>query len=211
MGKIAKALEKAEIGTTGEGRVSDDGSIDTADIILTRDSGKRESGLKKNEREKDLRSGHWDERLSLAMSGSTETSESFRVLRSRILYPDDETKIYRTILIASTAPREGKSFVCANLGLSLAQGVDQRALLVDCDLRRPTLARLFGLSSDRGLSDYLQNGTDLANLIQKTSVDKMTLLASGRSPVNPSELLGSAKMHELVLELAERYDDRFII
>jgi len=79
------------------------------------------------------------------------------------------------------------------------------------DLRRPTLARLFGLSSDRGLSDYLQNGTDLANLIQKTSVDKMTLLASGRSPVNPSELLGSAKMHELVLELAERYDDRFII
>lgn len=211
MGKILKALEKSGIGTNEEGSFSGEVSKDTADITPPRESEQRELGSRKNEREKDLQSGSWDERLLLAMSNSTEASESFRVLRSRILHPNDETKAYRTILVTSAAPREGKSFVSANLGIALAQGVDQRSLLVDCDLRRPALAKLFGLSGDRGLADFLQKGTELASLIQKTPVDKMTLLASGRPPVNPSELLGSAKMHELVRELSERYEDRFII
>ena len=179
--------------------------------LRNRNTASRVRKGRKSGREGYMQSGSWDERLTLAMSGSTEASESFRVLRSRILYPDDDSKTYRTILVTSTAPREGKSFVSANLGLALAQGVDQYSLLVDCDLRRPALAKLFGLSADRGLADFLQNNTDLAHLIQKTAVDKMSLLASGRPPANPSELLGSAKMQDLVRELYERYNDRFII
>ncbi len=166
---------------------------------------------RKNGSDNNLQTGRWDERLSLATSFSLEATEPFRVLRSRILYPDDDSRTFRTILVVSTVPKEGKSFVSANLAIALAQGVDQRCLLVDCDLRRPTLARLFGLSGDRGLADYLLKGSDLADLIQKTSVDKLTLLASGRPPINPAELLGSTKMHGLVRELAERYDDRLII
>jgi exopolysaccharide/PEP-CTERM locus tyrosine autokinase len=114
-------------------------------------------------------------------------------------------------MVTSTTIGEGKTFVAANLGITLAQGVDQRSLLVDCDLRHPALAALFGLPQQRGLADFLASGTDLANLILKTSVDKLTLLPSGRPPVNPSELLGSAKMDGLVREMADRYDDRFII
>lgn len=211
MGKISKALEKSGISTNGEASIAGEVSQDVADIALKREGEQQESDVRKHEKEKDLQSGRWDERLSLATSFSLEAAEPFRVLRSRILYPDDDSKTFRTILVVSTVPREGKSFVSANLGIALAQGVDQRSLLVDCDLRRPALARLFGLPGDRGLSDYLLKGTDLASLIQKTSVDKLTLLASGRPPINPSELLGSAKMHELVRELSQRYDDRLII
>jgi len=211
MGKISKALEKSGIDAAAEESVSHAVRQDTTEKPPQPEPGSRVSEGKTKGRERFTQSGGWDERLTLALSGSTEASESFRVLRSRILYPDDDAKTYRTILVTSTAPREGKSFVSANLGLALAQGVDQYSLLVDCDLRRPALARLFGLSGDRGLADYLQNGTDLANLIQKTAVGKMSILPSGRPPANPSELLGSIKMQELVVELSERYADRFIV
>jgi protein-tyrosine kinase len=83
--------------------------------------------------------------------------------------------------------------------------------MVDCDLRRPTLAGLFGMKNDPGLSDYLQTRFDVPRIIQKTSVEKLTLLASGSPPVNPSELLGSSRMKGLVEEISSRYDDRFII
>lgn len=210
MGKIANALEKAGIGTIGHGSASDLGEQERERGPQGEDGG----GAANHRSKAPIRhpqAGAWDERLSTVLGLSPEAAESFRVLRSRILFPDDDAKICRTIMVISTAPKEGKSFVAANLGIALAKGVDQRSLLVDCDLRRPTLARLFGLPGDRGLADYLRRGTDLAELIQKTSVEKLTVLASGTPPANPAELLGSAKMHELVRELSERYDDRFII
>jgi len=133
------------------------------------------------------------------------------VLRSRILHPSDAEKNLKTILVTSTAPGEGKSFVSANLAISLAQGMDQYCLVVDCDLRRPTLAGLLGMANVPGLSDYLQAKCDVPGIIQKTSVEKLALLASGSPPVNPSELLGSSRMQGLVQEISTRYNDRFII
>ena len=211
MGKITDALEKSGAGRDGNGNISENSTRNTPENTRYMGDGHPDSSERKKGKGDGLPAGRWDERLSLANGSSPETAESFRVLRSRILYPDDEAKVCRTILIASTAPKEGKSFVAANLGIAMAQGVDQYSMLVDCDLRRPSLAGLFGMPGDRGLADYLQKGTDLADLIQKTPVDKMSLLASGRPPANPSELLGSQKMHELVRELSERYEDRFII
>ncbi len=153
----------------------------------------------------------WDERLTHVSSASAEIAESFRVLRSRILHPHDDRPVPRTIMVTSALPKEGKSFVTANLGIALAQGVDQHSLLVDCDLRLPTLAGLFGVSRDAGLVDYLQGSSGIVDLIQKTSVNKLSILPSGKPPANPAELLGSARMHDLVDELAARYEDRFII
>ena len=89
----------------------------------------------------------WDERLSKVTSFSNKVAESFRVLRSKILLPQDGRPAPKTIMVTSALPREGKSFVTANLGIALAQGVDQHALLVDCDLRSPSLAQLFGIPS----------------------------------------------------------------
>jgi protein-tyrosine kinase len=211
MGKISKALERSGLDTTVEDRVSPAVQHETIELPPQQEHVQRSSEGSRSKEARYRQTGSWDERLTLAMTGSTETAESFRVLRSRILYPDDDAKTYKTILVTSTAPKEGKSFVSANLGLALAQGVDQHSLLVDCDLRRPTLARLFGVSGDRGLADYLQSEIDLASLIQKTAVDKMSLLTGGKPPANPSELLGSVKMQDLVHELSRRYADRFII
>lgn len=158
--------------------------------------------------------GQWDERLSRGSSFSAEiaeSAESFRLLRSRILHPHDDRPAPRTIMVTSALPQEGKSFVSANLGITLAQGVDQHSLLVDCDLRIPTLAGLFGVARDAGLVDYLQGSSGLVDLIQKTSVAKLSILPSGTPPANPAELLGSDRMRDLVEELSKRYEDRFII
>ena len=155
----------------------------------------------------------WNERLLKVTHSSSEAAESFRILRSRILYPQDGRQRPQSILVTSSAPQEGKSFVSANLAVTIARGLDQHALLVDCDLRRPTQAQLFGLASlcRRGLSDYLREDYDISELIYKTSIEKLSLLASGDSPVNPAELLSSARMSRLVNELVNRYEDRIII
>ncbi len=156
-------------------------------------------------------SGKWDDRLVQSVNFSGEVAEAFRILRSKILIPHEGRQNSRTIMVTSILPKEGKSFVSANLGVALAQGVDQHCLLVDCDLRLPTLAGLFGLSRNRGLADYLKNNIEIATLIRKTSMEKLSILASGVPPVNPAELLGSGRMHELVGELSSRYPDRFVI
>lgn len=153
----------------------------------------------------------WDERLIKVVGFSNRTAESFRVLRSKILLPQDGRPAPKTIMVTSALPQEGKTFVTANLGIALAQGVDQHALLVDCDLRAPSLAKLFGISSENGLSDYLQGNDDLSSLLHRTSSMKLSILASGLPPVNPAELLGSARMLNLVEELSDRYPDRYVI
>jgi protein-tyrosine kinase len=155
--------------------------------------------------------GKWDQRLVQAVNFSGEVAESFRVLRSKILMPQDGKKVPKTIMVTSVLPKEGKSFVTANLGVALAQCVDQYSLMVDCDLRLPSLSRLFGISNELGLTDYLRNKTDISTLILKTSMEKLTILASGVPPANPAELLGSALMHALIEELSKRYPDRFVI
>lgn len=153
----------------------------------------------------------WDERLIKVVGFSNRTAESFRVLRSKILLPQDGRPAPKTIMVTSALPQEGKTFVTANLGIALAQGVDQHALLVDCDLRAPSLAKLFGISSENGLANYLQGNDDLGSLLRRTSSVKLSILASGPPPVNPAELLGSARMQNLVEELSDRYPDRYVI
>ncbi len=153
----------------------------------------------------------WDKRFSAAVNEDQYLPEIFRTLRSRILYPDEHHKVPRTIMITSTVPQEGKSFISANLGVSLAQGMDQHSLLVSCDLRRPTLGKLFGIEERLGLVDYLRGNRELTGLIRRTSIAKLSLLPSGRSPSNPAELLGSSRMEALVEELSHRYEDRIVI
>ncbi len=156
-------------------------------------------------------SGKWDERLFKAINGDNTLPEVFKILRSRILHPKDGKAVPKTIMVTSATPKEGKSFITANLGISLAQGIDQHSLLVDCDLRRPALAGLFGMKTSVGLVDYLQDEMQLADLICKTSLEKLSVLPSGKPPLNPAELLSSTRMCALVEELSSRYKDRIII
>jgi len=156
----------------------------------------------------------WNERIQLVLDGPGPVAEAFRVLRSKILFPKDGKSRPKTIMVASSAPEEGKSFVSVNLAVAIAKGLDQHALLVDCDLRRPSLAGLLGMGGGdnrRGLTEYLQGEEELEELITKTSVSKLSLISSGASPQNPAELVTSVRMSRLVNELSGRYSDRFII
>lgn len=156
------------------------------------------------------RPGKWDDRLSLSSASNGPAAESIRALRTRILYPATGS-VPRTILVTSASPGEGKSFICANLGISLAQGVDNYCLLVDCDLRKPTQHVLFGLGNRSGLSDYLQHKRSIPELLVPSGVEKLSILQAGPRSINPAELLGSASMTSLVDELARRYDDRIVL
>jgi len=137
-------------------------------------------------------------------------SEQFKILRTNIFVPVEGTAP-RSLIVTSVAPGEGKSFVAANLAISVAKAIDRHVLLMDCDLRRPTIHSLFGLGRTEGLSDYLTRGTSLPTLLQKTKVPKLTILPAGNLPHNPAELLSSERMADLIHEVSERYRDRFII
>jgi protein-tyrosine kinase len=213
MGKTSKALGKS--GYSLEVQVQADS--DTKNIHLVSSVANTEKALFSDESgSSGVHSSPpllnvWDERLTKVATFSSKTAESFRVLRSKILLPQDGRPAPKTIMVTSALPQEGKSFVSANLGIALAQGVDQHSHLVDCDLRVPSLAKLFGVPFVRGLVDYLQGSDEISSLLQKTSMDKLSILASGLPPTNPAELLGSALMGNLVGELAGRYPDRYVI
>jgi capsular exopolysaccharide synthesis family protein len=153
----------------------------------------------------------WDEKLrEIITGGSKHVAESIRMLRTKIFHPESGEPP-RSILVTSAIPGEGKSFICANLGVSIAQGIEKQALLVECDLRRPSLSKLLKLSASSGLVDYLQNGTPLEQLIQQTSMPKLSVLASGKPPKNPAELIDTKKMASLIKDLENQDPDRLII
>jgi protein-tyrosine kinase len=216
MGKLADALEKAGYGEDGTEQVRDQQIEETPPeqvsepdpVVSTAAAAPRSKRAKARAQ---AGSGKWDERLFAAVNNDNQLPELFKILRSRILHPSEGRAVPKTIVVTSAVPKEGKTFVTANLGISLAQGLDQHALLVDCDLRRPALASMFGMAKGPGLTDYLRDGVDLGGLIVKTPINKLSLLPSGDSPANPAELLGSSRMEELVNELSSRYEDRFII
>ena len=114
-------------------------------------------------------------------------------------------------MVTSAMPGDGKTFVASNLAVSIASGIDEYVLLVDCDLRRPDIHRMFGLSNAEGLREYLSGKKDLSELFIRTSIDKLSLLPAGNPPHNPSELLVSAAMKSFLEEIKDRYEDRFII
>jgi protein-tyrosine kinase len=211
MGKISEALDKAgyEAGVE-QGKKQD---VQLSPEIQQPSAGQLsvEAITTKKTGQASTLSGKWDERLFKATNDDIHLPEVMRVLRSRILYPKDGKAVPRTLMITSAIPKEGKSFITANLGISLAQGMDQHSLLVDCDLRRPSLAALFGIETGAGLVDYLRDNVELTQLIVGTAVQKLSLLPSGKPPVNPAELLSSSRMHALIEELSSRYNDRMVI
>ncbi|MDQ7837632.1 MAG: polysaccharide biosynthesis tyrosine autokinase [Thermodesulfobacteriota bacterium] len=151
-----------------------------------------------------------DERLVTVTDPQSLAAEQFKMLRSRILYPRNGS-IPRTIMVASAMEEEGKSLISANLAISIAQGIQEHVLLVDCDIRRPAQHLLFNVSGEHGLSDYLTSDVPLEDLFIKTDIDKLTLLPGGMPPPNPSELLSSEKMGRFIEEVKNRYHDRFIV
>ena len=137
-------------------------------------------------------------------------AEQFKILRSNLLFPISGHPP-RSVMVTSPHPGDGKSFVASNLAISVALNINRHVLLMDCDLRRPSIHTRFGFENIPGLSDYLSNGTPLSDLLIRTSIDKLTILPGGQPPENPSELLSSEGMSRLLKETTDRYHDRLII
>ncbi len=138
-------------------------------------------------------------------------TEQFRKLRLKLASNIAEGKPPRTIMITSAIPEEGKTTIAANLAVAISQRIGEHVLLVDCDMRRPSIHRYFDIEEGPGLSEYLQGDTDITELLNKTEFDKLTVLQAGAEAVNPAELLASQRMRNLVKEMKSRYADRVII
>jgi exopolysaccharide/PEP-CTERM locus tyrosine autokinase len=147
--------------------------------------------------------------VSLVNPDSYE-AEQFKMLRNTILFPVAGVTP-QSILVTSSQSGEGKSFVSANLAVSIAMNVNKHVLLIDCDLRKPDLHRVFGFGDVPGLSNFLAERRSLDSLLLKTAVEKLTLLPGGPLPPNPSELASSERMSAMLEEVKYRYQDRLII
>jgi non-specific protein-tyrosine kinase len=133
--------------------------------------------------------------ITLRDPGSA-AAEAYRTLRTNIQFSSLDRSL-KTLLITSTAPDEGKSVTLANLAVTMAQA-EQRVLMVDCDLRRPSLHSIFGLSNEQGLTSAILEQGEGELPIQATAVPGLSLLASGPLPPRPADLLGSRRMVALL-------------
>ena len=143
-------------------------------------------------------------RLVVLDDSRSFAAEAYRVLRTNLHYANPDTPI-RRLLVTSAGEGEGKSTTVANLGVCFAQA-DRAVLLVDADLRRPTINTFFRQPATPGLSSYPAGDALLEAIIQKTSVPNLSIMASGPTPPNPAELVGSRRMRELLDAASERFD-----
>ena len=199
MGKVFDALEKSNKKIVLDPIASDEKA--SQDV---RESHQRVEGGAP------LLTDRFDHSLVTIQKPNSFESEQFKILRSNILFPSSG-KPPRMIMVTSAVPGEGKSFVASNLAISIAQNIDEHVLLMDCDLRLPTIHSRFNIEVKSGLSDYLTGNIPLASLLVKVGIDKLSILPGGKPPDNPSELLSSEKMAQLLVEVKSRYEDRFII
>lgn len=135
---------------------------------------------------------------------STIASEDYKKIRTNLQFVDAGNP-HKVLLLTSSVPGEGKSVTTANIGLALASA-GHRVLLIDADLRRPTLGKLLGIQEDVGLTNILAGMVTPTQVIQNTSVPTLKALAAGTPPPNPSELLGSDLMAQLVSDLRPQFD-----
>jgi capsular exopolysaccharide synthesis family protein len=150
-----------------------------------------------------------DPRLVAASAPQSLAAEQYRSLRTRISRAE-HGRVLRALIITSPNKGDGKSLTAANLALTMAQEFNQRVLLLDADMRRPSLHRLFGIADTPGLSDVLMGGAALEEALVTIEDHRLTVLPSGMIPSHPAELLGSLPMRRLLETLRSRFD-RIII
>jgi polysaccharide biosynthesis transport protein len=138
----------------------------------------------------------------------SQASESLRGLRTSILFSSAK-HVPQVVLVSSAAAQEGKTLVSSNLAVTMAQG-GGRTLILDCDLRRPRVHKVFNMSREPGMSNILIGAASWEKMVQPTSVPNLWVIPAGPIPPNPAELVGSDVFADLIGELRKQYD-RIII
>jgi capsular exopolysaccharide synthesis family protein len=152
----------------------------------------------------------FSDRLVTLTDPESADAEGFKVLRGQILFPRGRP-VPKSILVTSALPGEGKTYVAANLALTLALSIDEYVVVIDTDLRRPRLHHLFGYRNARGLHDYLVGGVRLDDMILESGVKKLSLLPAGKIARNATELLSSNMMATFLGEVNEKFKDWFVV
>lgn len=142
--------------------------------------------------------------LITKLNPKSPISEQFRTLRTNLQFTSVDEPL-KTILVTSAGPGAGKSITSANLAVVYAQQ-DKNVLLVDADMRKPTVHYTFRLANLRGLSNVLVNESTLELAVEPTDIDNLHVLSSGPIPPNPSELLASKRMEEVLTIMKQFYD-----
>jgi capsular exopolysaccharide synthesis family protein len=140
-----------------------------------------------------------------ANEGNPAGAERFRTLRSR-LYQISATRPLRRLLLTSSVPQEGKTFVAANLAQSIIRQADRRVLLIDADLRASRLNVTLGATNEPGLSDYLLGEAAITKVLQVGEERNLCFIPGGKLVSNPSELLHSQKMKSLLERMGQMFD-----
>ncbi len=143
-------------------------------------------------------------RLITHIDPKSPVSEAYRTLRTNLQFSKVEKEL-RTILVTSAGPKEGKSTTAANLAIAMAQAGNS-VVLIDADLRRPLIHSVFGMDKDKGLTNYLAGSLQYNELVHETFIENLKVITSGVLPPNPSELLATQKMKNLLKQLQEDYD-----
>jgi protein-tyrosine kinase len=147
-------------------------------------------------------------------SKRSRTVEEFRLIKRMVLSRrwDASALPGNAIVVTSALPSEGKTTTAINLAMSIAAEEDVRVLLIDADFIKPDALRQLGVQANRGLIDVLQDPRmDISDVMLRTDVEKLTLIPAGRLHDRCTELLASARMDDLITELATRYEDRILI
>ena len=157
---------------------------------------------------KDKSKDEYEKRVVVYSAPESSLAEAFKNIRTGIVF-SAPAEILKVILVTSTIPSEGKTFVSVNLAATTALD-GNNVLLVDADMRRPTIHNTFKVENSIGLSNYLTRDVPLENIMNKTFIDKLTFVNAGPTPPNPSGLLSSFKMEQFLKEAKEKFD-RIII
>jgi capsular exopolysaccharide synthesis family protein len=143
--------------------------------------------------------------LVAGLAPKSLAAEQYRQLRTRLAHGEGGRNL-RTVLITSPQKGEGKSITSANLALTMAQELQRRVIIIEADLRKPSLQQLLGLPDGPGLSEYLVGAADLKDVMRFLPDHNLMVIPAGATPANPAELLGSTAMRRLLDQLHTRFD-----
>jgi protein-tyrosine kinase len=146
----------------------------------------------------------------IAYANDARETEAYKILRTRLLHRTRSSGS-NTIMVTSALPGEGKTLTAINLAVTLAREYQHTVMLVDADLRRQSVHKYLGCTGEKGLINYLADGTPFSELIAWPGIEKMSLVSGGRPYQESAEILGSPRMKELIADIKGRYPDRYII
>lgn len=203
MERIKQALEKARLERSKTGF--------SESSHVSRDAGISESVTYTQTRTVPVAKDFMQEKRVISGIEQNAYTEAYKMLRTQVLQRLRE-KGWNSLAVTSPGFNEGKTLTAINLAISLAMEVNYSVLLVDADLRHPSVHTYFGLNAERGLSDYLTADVPLSELlIHPADIPRFVILPGGKALANSSEMLNSPKLARLVDELKSRYPSRIIL